>query len=103
MDERIEKILKTDADARKRIALAQQQAKEVTNEVETEIEKLRLQNEKKADARIREIKKQQQKEMTAIEEEKRENNVRILKTLESVSKEKTDNWVEEIYERVISD
>lgn len=103
MDERIEKILKTDADARKRIALAQQQAKEVTNEVETEIEKLRLQYEKKADARIREIKKQQQKEMTAIEEEKRENNVRILKTLESVSKEKTDNWVDEIYERVISD
>ncbi|MBQ7579818.1 MAG: hypothetical protein IJU39_00750 [Clostridia bacterium] len=103
MDERIEKILKTDADARKRIALAQQQAKEVTNEVETEIEKLRLQYEKKADTRIREIKKQQQKEMTAIEEEKRENNVRILKTLENVSKEKTDNWVEEIYERVISD
>lgn len=102
MDERIEKILKTDADARKRISQAQQRAKEVTQETEAEIEKLRLQYEKKVETRLSEIKKEYQKSLSQIEREKREENAVIFEALESKAKEKTDEWVEEIYKRVIS-
>ena len=102
MDERIEKILKTDADARKRINRAQQHAKEVLNEADAEIEKIRIQYEKKAEVKLKEIKKELQKKLSVLESEKKEKNEKLAKALEETAKEKTEKWVERIYNRVIS-
>lgn len=102
MDERIEKILKTDADARKRIAIALQKAKEVSQSTVEEIEKMRVQYEKKAENKTNDIKKEQKKSMTLFEEKKRAETEAISQKLDETAKEKTDEWVEEIYCRTIS-
>ena len=102
MDERIEKILKTDADARKRIAKAQQNAEEIAQSTGKEVEKLRIQFEKRIETGTKEIKKDQQKKFSLFKEEKREKNEEILKKLEEMSKENFEKWVEEIFKRTIS-
>lgn len=102
MDERIEKILKTDADARKRIAKAQKSSQEVASGTREEIEKLKLQYEKKIETKIDGIRKEHNKTLSALEEKKKKEKADISRKLEDRSKEKFDEWVEEIYSRAIS-
>ena len=51
MDERIEKILSTDAEARKRISKAKDSALLIMQESESEIESIRRQTEKRTKAK----------------------------------------------------
>lgn len=102
MDERIEKILRTDAEARKRISKAKNSASLTMQESESEIESIRRQTEKKTKAKMENIAKQYKKNMIERENEKREKAGEIAKRIEEQYRENAGKWVDELFDRVIS-
>lgn len=102
MDERIEKILRTDAEARKRISKAKNSAYLIMQESESEIESIRRQTEKRTKAKMENIAKQYRKQMLDCEKEKREKAGEISERLEQQYRENKEKWVDTLFNRVVS-
>lgn len=102
MDERIEKILSTDAEARKRISKAKDSALLIMQESESEIESIRRQTEKRTKAKMENIAKQYKKQMLDCEKERREKAGEISARLEQQYRENAEKWVDTLFDRVIS-
>ena len=103
MDSRIEKILATDKEAREQIAKAKELAENVKAEIETETDKLKKKAAEQYEKEVKEVLlKEKEKTETFCNEGTQKDNV-ICENLQKKYEENKDKWVEEIFNKVISE